>query len=90
MQVTAFTFPQLTGSSQGRTGTWAATRLLGLGAEKIVLLDNKTKILAKSQNTADLLQRSLVDNPGPPSPQVERKVATRSKTTRPGPQRWEN
>nr|CAD7261340.1 unnamed protein product [Timema shepardi] len=33
-----------------------ATRLLGLGAEKIVLLDNKTKILAKSQNTADLLQ----------------------------------
>jgi len=27
-----------------------------LGPEKIVLLDNKTKILAKSQNTADLVQ----------------------------------
>jgi len=33
-----------------------AARLLGLGPEKIVLLDNKTKILAKSQNTADLVQ----------------------------------
>ncbi|KAF4517551.1 hypothetical protein B566_EDAN005115, partial [Ephemera danica] len=31
-------------------------RLLGLGPEKFVLLDNKTKILAKAQNTADLLQ----------------------------------
>jgi len=31
-------------------------RLLGLGPEKIVLLDTKTKILAKAQNTADLLQ----------------------------------
>ena len=35
-----------------------AARLLGLGPEKIVLLDNKTKILAKSQNTADLVQVS--------------------------------
>ncbi|KAL1122754.1 hypothetical protein AAG570_003081, partial [Ranatra chinensis] len=33
-----------------------AARLLGLGPERIVLLDNKTKILAKSQNTADLVQ----------------------------------
>lgn len=33
-----------------------AARLLGLGADKIVLLDNKTKILAKSQNTSDLIQ----------------------------------
>ncbi|XP_065340527.1 uncharacterized protein LOC135939859 isoform X4 [Cloeon dipterum] len=31
-------------------------RLLGLGPEKIVLLDTKTKILAKAQNTIDLLQ----------------------------------
>ncbi|GLG95973.1 Protein of unknown function, partial [Gryllus bimaculatus] len=31
-------------------------RLLGLGPEKIVLLDNKTKFLAKSQKTADLVQ----------------------------------
>ncbi|XP_059477759.1 uncharacterized protein LOC132198045 isoform X2 [Neocloeon triangulifer] len=31
-------------------------RLLGLGSEKIVLLDTKTKILAKAQNTLDLLQ----------------------------------
>lgn len=33
-----------------------AARLLGLGTDKIVLLDNKTKILAKSQNTSELLQ----------------------------------
>jgi hypothetical protein len=35
-----------------------AARLLGLGAERIVLLDNKTKALAKSQNTSDLVQVS--------------------------------
>ncbi|XP_046989883.1 1-phosphatidylinositol 4,5-bisphosphate phosphodiesterase epsilon-1-like [Schistocerca americana] len=40
---------------RGKTKKKAA-RLLGLGPEKIVLLDNKTRILAKSQNTADLLQ----------------------------------
>ncbi|XP_024084473.1 1-phosphatidylinositol 4,5-bisphosphate phosphodiesterase epsilon-1-like isoform X1 [Cimex lectularius] len=33
-----------------------ASRLLGLGQDHLVLLDSKTKILAKSQNTADLLQ----------------------------------
>ncbi|KAF6199510.1 hypothetical protein GE061_007536, partial [Apolygus lucorum] len=33
-----------------------ASRLLGLGPDRIVLLDSKTKILAKSQNTADLVQ----------------------------------
>ncbi|XP_073996296.1 uncharacterized protein isoform X2 [Rhodnius prolixus] len=33
-----------------------ASRLLGLGNDRIVLLDSKTKILAKSQNTADLVQ----------------------------------
>jgi hypothetical protein len=37
-----------------------AARLLGLGPEKIVLLDNKTKILAKSQNTADLVQVRVI------------------------------
>ncbi|XP_071517355.1 1-phosphatidylinositol 4,5-bisphosphate phosphodiesterase epsilon-1-like isoform X2 [Panulirus ornatus] len=33
-----------------------ASRLLGIGANNIVLLDTKTKILAKAQNTHDLLQ----------------------------------
>jgi len=33
-----------------------ASRLLGLGAGNIVLLDTKTKILAKAQSAADLLQ----------------------------------
>ncbi|RZF45197.1 hypothetical protein LSTR_LSTR009968 [Laodelphax striatellus] len=40
---------------RGKTKKKAA-RLLGLGPERIVLLDNKTKILAKSQNTSDLVQ----------------------------------
>ncbi|KAK4312307.1 hypothetical protein Pmani_016237, partial [Petrolisthes manimaculis] len=33
-----------------------ASRLLGIGPDKIVLLDTKTKILAKAQHTHDLLQ----------------------------------
>nr|XP_045618556.1 uncharacterized protein LOC123770570 isoform X4 [Procambarus clarkii] len=33
-----------------------ASRLLGIGANNIVLLDTKTKILAKAQSTHDLLQ----------------------------------
>ncbi|XP_042223651.1 1-phosphatidylinositol 4,5-bisphosphate phosphodiesterase epsilon-1-like isoform X2 [Homarus americanus] len=33
-----------------------ASRLLGIGSNNIVLLDTKTKILAKAQNTHDLLQ----------------------------------
>ncbi|KAG8323617.1 hypothetical protein J6590_001335 [Homalodisca vitripennis] len=40
---------------RGKTKKKAA-RLLGVGPDKIVLLDNKTKILAKSQNTSDLIQ----------------------------------
>ncbi|XP_075223466.1 1-phosphatidylinositol 4,5-bisphosphate phosphodiesterase epsilon-1-like isoform X4 [Lycorma delicatula] len=40
---------------RGKTKKKAA-RLLGLGPDKIVLLDNKTKILAKSQKTSDLVQ----------------------------------
>lgn len=37
-----------------------ATRLLGLGPQKAVLLDDKTKILSKSQNSVDLQQVSGV------------------------------
>lgn len=38
-----------------------AARLLGLSFDKIILLDNKTKILSKSQNTQDLLQVSEIN-----------------------------
>lgn len=37
-----------------------AARLLGLSFDKIILLDNKTKIVSKSQNTQDLLQVSEI------------------------------
>lgn len=37
-----------------------AACLLGLSYDKIILLDNKTKILSKSQNTRDLLQVSEI------------------------------
>lgn len=33
-----------------------ATRLLGIGPEKIILLDCRTKVLTRSQPTADLIQ----------------------------------
>lgn len=33
-----------------------ATRLLGIGPEKIILLDCRTKVLARSQATSDLIQ----------------------------------
>jgi len=35
-----------------------AERLLGLSFDKIILLDNNTKIVSKSQNTKDLIQVS--------------------------------
>lgn len=38
-----------------------AARLLGLSFDKIILLDNKTKIVSKSQNTQDLLQVSEIN-----------------------------
>jgi len=37
-----------------------AARLLGLSFDKIILLDNKTKIVSKSQNPQDLLQVSEI------------------------------
>lgn len=37
-----------------------ATRLLGLSYDKIVLFENNTKVVTKSQNTQDLLQVSMV------------------------------
>lgn len=35
-----------------------AARVLGLSLDKIILLDHKTKVLSKCQNTQDLLQVS--------------------------------
>lgn len=43
--------------------TQAAARLLGLKINRIILLDNKTKVLTKCQNTRDLIQviyRSII------------------------------
>lgn len=37
-----------------------ATRLLGLSYDKIILLENHTKIVTKCQNTHDLLQVSIL------------------------------
>jgi len=37
-----------------------AERLLGLSLDKIILLDNKTKLVSKSQNPQDLLQVSKI------------------------------
>ncbi|GLG95976.1 Uncharacterized protein GBIM_02819, partial [Gryllus bimaculatus] len=46
----------LRGKTKKKFCVLQTARLLGLGPEKIVLLDNKTKFLAKSQKTADLVQ----------------------------------